>query len=237
MAEFFSLEKLPKSDKKIRVVWDTSEYEYDEPSEHEFGWRSRDILGIGEDGSEWIMPIEIHSESDDWDSVDDASMTSTTKNPDMKLHITDNKTQLADRYWDEDGRLQWPDKRTSREVSVGEYFKQKVGDYPNISVKKGPHWLERQEMRKDPEIMLMSIMSQIPTGKISANNTLTRAEFYRVPEVINGEEKMVTVPTKYGLIKNLLMANNYTWQNEIKPNGISYDDFDKLKKEIVSFLF
>lgn len=237
MAEFFSLEKLPKSDKKIRVVWDTSEYEYDEPSEHEFGWRSRDILGIGEDGSEWIMPIEIHSESDDWDSVEDASLVSTTKNPDMELRITDNKSHYVDRNWDENGMIFFHDKGTLRKVNLREYFKLKVGDYPNIDVKKGPHWLEKQEMRKDPEVMLMSIMGRIPTGKISANNTLTRAEFYRVPEVINGEEKMVTVPTKYGLIKNLLMANNYTWQNEIKPNGISYDDFDKLKKEIVSFLF
>lgn len=237
MAEFFSLEKLPNSDKKIRVVWDTNEYEYDEASEHEYGWRARDIVGIGEDGSEWIMPIEIESESDAWDSVDDASMTSTTKNPDMKLHITDNKTQLEDRYWDEDGRLQWPNKGTSREVSVGEYFKLKVGDYPNIDVKKGPHWLERQEMRKDPEIMLLSLMSRIPKEKIAPSNNVIGAEFYKVPEIINGEEKNVTVPTKYGLIKNLLNANNYTWQNEIKPEGLNQDDFRELKRKIITFLF
>ena len=237
MAEFFSLEEIPNSDKKVRVVWDTSEYEYDEASEHQYDWRARDIIGIGEDGSEWIMPIEIHSESEDWDSVGDASLTSTAKNPDMKLHIIDNKSHYGDRYWDENGRLQWPNKRTSREVTVSEYFKQKVGDYPNINILKGPHWLERQEMRKNPEIMLMSIMSQIPREKIASSNNVVGAEFYRVPEIIDGEEKIVTVPTQYGLIKNLLMANNYTWQNRIKPEGLNQDDFRDLKRKVITFLF
>lgn len=239
MAEFFTLEKLPNTDKKVRVVWDTTEYDWNELDVDNYIYEYRGIYGIGEDGTNWIKTVTVNvNNEDDWDDAGDTELTSSIPNEEETLLIVDNKAHIVDRYWDEDGRLQWlTNKARNKEVSIKEYFKQKVGDYPNIDITKGAHWLEKREMRKNPEVMLMSVMSYIPVEKIAANKSGAETEFYRVPKIINGEEKIVTVPTQYGLIKNLLMANNYTWQNEIKPVGINHNELEELKRNILKFLF
>ena len=226
--EIYTLEEIPGKNKKVRVVWDTDDYEYDEPSEHHYSMRDRQINGIGEDESEWTMGITIETEGDNWDMVYPAELVDNKSNISNQLRIVNNKKHYADRYWDASGMLVIP-RDSFDTVSVKEYFNRTLGSYPNIDPKKGPLWIERKEMSKKPEVQLMSIMNQVPKDKIEKTKG-PKTEFIQVPEIIDGEEKIVTVPTRYGLMVNLLKANNYNWQNEIRPDGMSHSE----KYEIIS---
>jgi len=234
--EIYTLEELPGKNKKVRVTWDTDDWEYDEPSEHHYSMRDRQINGIGEDESEWSMGISIDTEGDNWDIDYPAELVNTkSSNIKNKLRIVNNGRHYVDRYWDENGRLVIP-RDSFDTVSVKEYFNRVLGDYPNIDPKKGPLWIERTEMRKKPEVMLMSVMNQIPSDKIDTVKD-PKTEFIRVPEIIDGEEKIVTVPTNRGLMINLLKANNSTWQNQIRPSEINHSDLNVLTRRIINFLF
>ena len=233
---FYELLPVPGTNKKVRVLWDTDDYEYDEPSEHHYSLRERQINGIGEDGSQWTMGISIEAEGDSWDMEYEPEMINNEKLDVNKkqLRLVNNKRHYQERYWDENGRLVRPE-NSFKEVSIKEWFKEVLGDYPNVSVSKGPQAVELAEMRKDPEVMLMSVMSQIPSNKIERTKG-PKTEFIQVPEIIDGEEKIVTVPTHYGLIVNLLTTNNYEWQNRIRPNEISQNKKDEIISAMIKHL-
>lgn len=233
---FYELLTVPGTDKKVRVLWDTDDYEYDEPSEHHYSLRDRQINGIGEDGSQWTMGISIEAEGDNWNMEYEPEMT-TDKKLDVNtknLSLVNNKRHYQERYWDKNGGLVRPN-NSFKNVNIKEWFKLVLGDYPNVDVSKGPQSIELVEMRKEPEVMLMSIMNQVPADKIKRTEG-PKTEFIQVKTIINGEEKIVTVPTDYGLIINLLMNNNFTWQNKIRPSNMSWSDFTKLKERIIDYL-
>jgi len=164
---FYELLTVPGTSKKVRVLWDTDDYEYDEPSEHHYSMRDRQINGIGEDGSQWTMGISVEAEGDNWDMEYEPEIASKEKlDTNAKvLRLVNNKKHYQERYWDKDGRLERPE-NSFRSVSVKEWFEKVLGDYPNIDISKGPQAMELAEMRKDPEVMLMSIMSEVPKDKI-----------------------------------------------------------------------
>ena len=233
--EFYTLETIPDTNKQVRVMWDPNDWEYDEPSEHHYSMRDRQINGIGEDGSEWTMGITIDPEAGDWNEEIPAELIRGESSYTGKLTMIDNKKKYLKRYWDENGKASqlmgnvYP-------VSVKEYFDKTLGEYPNIDPKKGPHWLEREDLHKNPEIRLLSILNKIPSEKIEKTKG-PKTEFIQVPEIINGEEKIVTVPTEYGLIVNLLNTNNYTWENEIRPDGIGFNKKNDIVTSLLKRLF
>ena len=234
--EFYTLEEIPGKNKKIRVMWDPDDWEYDEPSDHHHSMRDRQINGTGEDGSEWTMSITIDPEAGDWSEEFPAEMTGGKSSYTGKLRIVDNKKQYVDRYWDENGRMQKSSVNAFYDVTVKEYFDKVLGAYPNVDPKEGPLWLEREELRKDPEIMLLSILNAIPSEKIETTKG-PKTEFIQVPEIINGEEKIVTVPTEYGLLANLLNTNNYEWENQTRPDGMGWNRKSDIVASLLKYLF
>lgn len=233
--ELYTLEEVPGKSKKVRVIWDTDEYEYDEPSEHHYSMRDRQIDGIGEDESEWSMGISIEEHGDSFEIDYPAEFIKEKASISPRIRIVDNKRHYVDRYWNENGKLVIPSGSLSKKVSVKDYFNATLGEYPNIDPKKGPLWLELQDLRKDAKIMLLSLMNQIPVDKIE-KTAGPKTEFIHVPKIINGKETIVTVPTNYGLAVNLLKSNNINWQNQISPDGILYGDAKALKRRVVNFL-
>lgn len=217
-------------------MWDPDDWEYDEPSDHHYSMRDRQINGTGEDGSEWTMGITISPETGDWNEEIPAELVKGESSYTGKLRIVDNKKQYVDRYWDESGRLQNSSTSAFYDVPVKEYFDKVLGAYPNVDPKKGPLWLERKELRKDPEIMLLSVLNRIPSEKIETTKG-PKTEFIQVPEIINGEEKIVTVPTNYGLIVNLLDTNNYEWENETRPDGMGWNKKSDIVASLLKYLF
>jgi hypothetical protein len=237
MAEFFTLEKKPNLDKKVRVVWETGDYVHDEASDDGWGLRLRDIEGIGEDGSQWIMPIEIDVNTEGWNQIDDVEMSSEPeflKN--IKLRLVDLQKRYVNSFWNEDGLLVYPD-GLSKEVSVAEWFHEKLGDYPNIELSKGPASKKLEQILTDPESLLKYLLRNIPKDKISTGGLGERVQFYQTPKTIDGINQIMTVPTEYGLIKNILTVNNWEWQRKIKPDSVDHIKYKQVADKVLQYFF
>ena len=93
MAEFFTLEKLPNTDKKVRVVWDTTEYDWNELDVDNYIYEYRGIYGIGEDGTNWIKTVTVNvNNEDDWDDAGDTELTSSIPNEEDKVYESPSKS-------------------------------------------------------------------------------------------------------------------------------------------------
>lgn len=238
MAEFFTLEKKPNLDKKVRVVWETGDYVHDQASDSGRDYmRQRDIEGLGEDYSQWIMPIEIDVNTEDWNQIDDAEVSGeATFLKNIGLELVDLQREYVNSFWDENGQLFYPD-GILKEVSVAEWFHERLGDYPNIDISKGPNSKKLEQILTDPESLLKFLLKTIPGDKISTEGMGERVQFYQTPKTIHGHNQIITVPTEYGLIKNILTVNNWKWIQKIKPDGVDYIKYKQVTDKVLQYFF
>ena len=231
MPIFYSLEEAEGSNspRKVRVEWDTDDYDYDERSDGHWSYRTRIIKGVGEDGSEWKMMIDIEEHLEDWYEVEDAEL-SKPKGSIKELELLDVNRYYDSMYWDDSGQLKTGNSRNM--VSPSTYFRMILGKYPNIDVRKGPNSKRERKLLKDPQTLLKKMLGTISSNNISDQPSDKKADFIRVEK----DGKTVVEATPKGIINNLLNLNNANWYHKTRPEKMSMDELDMLKKAITRWL-
>lgn len=221
MQDYFTLETIPGTKKKLRVYWEDGESQGE--SDHRPWDHDKYVMtGIGEDGSEWEHWGEYHTNSDEFYGTDDPEIT---KDPGSFKSLTYwNIHDKNPGYWDMTGRI--PNKANDyKSIPIKEYFKLRVGDYPNVNISKGPDDIKlNSTLNKDPRRFHQSIVGGIGWSEMQKINVDKNKHTSRKYTYGWDEEKQTDIikATAYGIVYDILSSNNYNFLmklNYLQING------------------
>jgi len=219
MQDYFDIITIPGSEKKLRVYWEDGESIGE--SDHR-PWDSEAYVmnGIGEDGSVWEQLGEYNSNADEFYEEGDPEMTAGPGT--SKVLAYWNILDKNPGYWDMDGRIpyRWD---SYKNIPTKEYFKRRVGDYPNINIKKGPdNIVFNNALSKDPRRFHQSIVGHIQHNDMSKIHVDKNKHSSKKYTYDWNEEKQADIitATAYGILHDVLSSHKINIKNRDVAKGI-----------------
>lgn len=219
MQDYFTLETIPGTKEKLRIYWEDGESQGE--SDHR-PWDSESYVmnGIGEDGSAWEQFGDYNSNADEFYEDGDPEMIEKpgTSKVLSYFNIHDKKPG----YWDMAGRI--PNKFNGyKNIPIKEYFKLRVGDYPNVNIKKGPDAIAfNNALSKDPRRFHQSIVGNIQWNEMKKINFSKNKHSSKKYTYYWSEEKQADIitATAYGILHDALSSYELNIKNRDVANGI-----------------
>ena len=196
--EFYSLDKDSRyQSKPVRIQWFTDEYSNAEPSEHHYGYETRWLKGIAEDGSQWEMTVDVNQHNDDdWYELDEAVVKHP---PGYWKSMQEPKRSLDEIYWDYTGEKNR--NREFEEIETQKYFNNILGEYPNIDHTKTEYYKKNKKFNQEPSNRIFQRMGNVPFNKLS-DKPGKGVEFLRVPKYGDPTSDSIVKLTDTGIFKN-----------------------------------
>jgi len=226
MQDYFDLITVPGTKKKLRVYWEDGESQG--PSDHRpWHMEKYTMNGIGEDGSVWEQYGDYDENTDDFYEEGEAEMID--KAGSVSVIKYEDELSKWPGYWDNYGKnplssMVWADR--FKDVPIKEYFKIRVGDYPNVNIKKGPSKIAYEEqLKNDPAKFHQAIVGAINWGdmekiNVDKNKHSSKKYIYKWDEEKQAD---IIVATDYGIVHDILTSSHVKVSNMIQR-------FQKTKK-------
>ena len=219
MEDSFEIITIPGTEKKIRVYWEDGESMGE--SDHR-PWDSEAYVmnGIGEDGSVWEQFGDYNSNADEFYEEGDPEMTAGPGTGKLLSYL--NIRDKNPGYWDMSGRIsyKWDGYKN---MPIKEYFKLRVGDYPNVNIKRGPDAIAfNNALSKDPRRFhqsLVGIINWSEMKEISVDKNKHSSKKYTYDWSEEKQADIITA-TAYGILHDALASYKLNIKNRDVANGI-----------------
>ena len=226
MQDYFKLETIPGTKEKLRVYWEDGESIGE--SDHR-PWDSEAYVmnGIGEDGSVWEQFGDYHSNADEFYEHGDPEMIEKPGTSKLLSYYSIHDKNPG--YWNMDGRMPGhsyiPNQKPNgyKVMPIEEYFKLRVGDYPNVNIKKGPDAIAyNNALSKDPRRFHQSIVGNlqpIDWKKILVDEKKGSSKKYTYDWNEEKQADIITATT-YGILHDVLSSHKINIKNRDVAKGI-----------------